>query len=879
MSASSNSRRSSAPSDYVPVYLGHGSNAVIIQALVAPTIDDPIPDKASSFDFLTKQLRTYRSSYKSAALNTALSSHFDVNHSIARFETDAAIATLRSAIFSCKNLSGVRFLDDVGDPVATVPHDPMIRTDHITYFVFDSCIKPGDIDARLTDMEPFTTRFALRLPQSDRPGSAPIGPPPKPPDDPTMAASDLATLRAELMGLASDPVDTTDGADISAAFTSLKAKLASLTDPKTARRLFETPQSNLTTASPKMASTLASSAMITGTMSTYTGPLDFLDCQESFDSLFPSPVPLDPQTIDEANSPATTTIDTYLDLCDFELFSAILRQDFVGCTTIDDVDTIRQISARLKRLRLNYKLQGQQVFGKPDDLFKTYLTELPILPDNTSLWGFNLIDYFWNALPDTLQHRLTDQKIYSFPDMSKLPTKTLQVQELRKLREAAVLGHKALNEDHARITKVVTDELRRKPPPMHRPASPAPPTAGVHAAMTSAAEGVMNHYRPAGVPPSTEKVIDPITGYESPYPRGYSGCLGCGSTDHRYRQCPKNGTQPVHGDFYRNFFAHFPEKRRFPPMSGDSESAPRSSPVLTTTAPSPPTVDPPSILRPPRAGIGRGSGTSTPAWMTRARATIPNGPTGNDSSDTTTKRARIIPGFVRLLESSVATDPKLRPMPVRINNGLPAIPFGVGCDADNIALMCLYDTCAAITSGNLSYHKWIVSKYPHLVHSFEQFDDSNPFEAIKLVGAVKDTSDLSASDHGKLTAVVRYHTPYEDDQGHPIQLNVALGDDVTVNTILGWPTIKDLGIQMRVKEGCFYSSVLNLEFNLEQVEAQLGVPEHGWDPIRDFMRPDTPKPSTACAMHARASAPAPETPPTVSDTTTGGYLQRFLTDP
>ena len=70
-----------------------------------------------------------------------------------------------------------------------------------------------------------------------------------------------------------------------------------------------------------------------------------------------------------------------------------------------------------------------------DDLFKKYLSEVPILPDDTKLWGFTLPNYFWTALTKEMQTRITDEKLYTHPDMSTLVTKTAQLNELRKLRE------------------------------------------------------------------------------------------------------------------------------------------------------------------------------------------------------------------------------------------------------------------------------------------------------------------------------------------------------------------------------------------------------------------------------------------------------------
>ena len=53
-----------------------------------------------------------------------------------------------------------------------------------------------------------------------------------------------------------------------------------------------------------------------------------------------------------------------------------------------------------------------------------------------------------------------------------------------------------------------------------------------------------------------------------------------------------------------------------------------------------------------------------------------------------------------------------------------------------------------------------MSEWPDLVAELISFDDANPFQPIKLGGDIRDPSDFAAADHGTLTAVVRYHTPY-----------------------------------------------------------------------------------------------------------------------
>ena len=77
---------------------------------------------------------------------------------------------------------------------------------------------------------------------------------------------------------------------------------------------------------------------------------------------------------------------------------------------------------------------------------------------------------------------------------------------------------------------------------------------------------------------------------------------------------------------------------------------------------------------------------------------------------------------------------------------------------------------------------------PGIVASFERFDDSNPFEPIKLGGAIRHPDDYNESMHGQLTAIIRYKTPYFDNDGSPICILFGIGNDMSVNTILGSKT-------------------------------------------------------------------------------------------
>jgi hypothetical protein len=85
-------------------------------------------------------------------------------------------------------------------------------------------------------------------------------------------------------------------------------------------------------------------------------------------------------------------------------------------------------------------------------------------------------------------------------------------------------------------------------------------------------------------------------------------------------------------------------------------------------------------------------------------------------------------------------------MPIRVDNGLLHLCLHLGLDAD-ATLSVLFDSGATLSSGHLPCHLWIMRKNPDVVASFERFDDSNPFEPIKLGGAIRHPDDHGKSSH------------------------------------------------------------------------------------------------------------------------------------
>ena len=86
-------------------------------------------------------------------------------------------------------------------------------------------------------------------------------------------------------------------------------------------------------------------------------------------------------------------------------------------------------------------------------------------------------------------------------------------------------------------------------------------------------------------------------------------------------------------------------------------------------------------------------------------------------------------------------------MPITSDNKLPHMSLKIGENRFGPAVLVLYDTGTVLTSGYLPYHQHIRQKYPHIVHSFKNFDRDNPFDPIKFMGTVSNVASYNAEIH------------------------------------------------------------------------------------------------------------------------------------
>jgi hypothetical protein len=103
-------------------------------------------------------------------------------------------------------------------------------------------------------------------------------------------------------------------------------------------------------------------------------------------------------------------------------------------------------------------------------------------------------------------------------------------------------------------------------------------------------------------------------------------------------------------------------------------------------------------------------------------------------------------------------------------------------------------------------------QYPHLVSEFIMFNDHNPFEPIKLSGAVTNPDSYDIETHGQLTSIIQYFTPYLDLHNHPITISFGLGENVAVNSIIGWPAILDMNMDLSISSMTVISHTFHRNF-------------------------------------------------------------------
>jgi len=198
------------------------------------------------------------------------------------------------------------------------------------------------------------------------------------------------------------------------------------------------------------------------------------------------------------------------------------------------------------------------------------------------------------------------------------------------------------------------------------------------------------------------------------------------------------------------------------------------------------------------------------------------------------KKGRLWVCFAHIMVST--QHPVTPPMPLDVDNGLPGIELWFGTESSSeVSFICHMDTCAAMNTGNLLVHQWLMSKFPHIVAEYIQYDDVKPFEPLQLHCAVNDLVKTE-SMHGKLTAIVRYWLRHKRD-GKPVILSFGLGASVEVNSIVGITTIRQWNSVFDFSSNELVAKSINSRFPLIYESTKHGLPTGVHFSSEDFIRP------------------------------------------
>jgi len=620
-----------------------------------------------------------------------------------------------------------------------------------------------------------------------------------------------------------------------------------------------------------------------GTVHTYHDSLGVLDEQATFSATIPHWMEMYELSTGANGKPSekdSTKLQTRLkkvyDTIQFRVFQYEFRRAYVGTEESDDVCekvATAHCQKQLQRIKMVYRDPNTNsiIETTPDTVFKKMMNFVSLLPTQAQNWGFCLPWLFFQSLPSDLRNEITESDSYSLPAPATLPTKSLQISSMTEIRDVAkrvyekttelrktverytsfmtsnrsegraTLCHYSIDDDTAQDTGLMFEDDKQ---PARDEVYHTQEVPVYQYSQVSRAEQTfrMEHDKKReleGCPPNFQMKYHTENGTNFPshpsgdgrysnYPVGFFGCFACGSTNHRYRDCRDRSSVEGRQRFTFNLHCHKPslffKRRQFEPHNTSSRGSPYGPPhsqrYEEERRSTRPTDESTASSRYPRSGERGSAEINRPAWMNRNSSYTAYRRTGDNSKST----------FVVNFRSHNVSETKTRRMPIDSINELPHVNFPIGLAEGVAAVSSLFDTGAALNTGYLPYHRFIMSTRPDLIAEYEEFNGRNPFDPIKLGGAITDPSAYNLENHGLLKAVIRYHTPFKTGQdAKPLFLSFALGNDITVNSIIGLPFINALELAYHHRPNIHVSSdILERTFSITFKET---TKTHGKEPL------------------------------------------------
>ena len=935
-------------SDMRVVYIGKDQQPVNLPKMAS--INSDSWKKSASFDILVNSVDSLVDAHSVADVVSLVSNELPIDTSASFQEAQAAAKTIINSVLNPNFLEPVAFLNSVGSEVKIGdPTDLSTRPVDITYIRFRCHMHASSVDDRVVNAPELSFNFSLKLPQHTYNAS-------------TNTVTKISTPQAI------SPSKSNLARSLSSCFD---ASSTSSSKVSTSTPTAQQPTTSKTKSSPAMAKFLSAQKSSTGDKEGYYGDLDFLDSQVNFNSTFgKAPVMLhtSPTKMTTVKS-CQTTLREYSDICKLEIFLHLCQLNYVGQANVDVSLNTLDICSEISKLKQVYCVNGIVHHNTPDELFDRISSLAVSLPVDASKWSIQLCSCYLTALSKDLHDALTSDDKFIMPDLTKLTSKSLQLDALRKVREFATASYKTINKQKTTLQKLIQEVQ----PSRHRGTA-----LEVHADLesdnnpsgyalsyqqgASLAERTIGRYSQPNEynkPNSFRSQIKvetrkhPVTGVEHPYdkdrnflsrfPLGFKGCFNCGQNDHfSTRNCPMaNAGNFDKQTFFSEMWAHKPHtkkqsrdnNRSLGDIQIENNQLNRNGPFNQLNRNGPfnqsngnnsinqlnqngsvnqlnqytpfnqfgrnhnfdisnqngnhanslsridnidrtiygPQLDNRQVsfqnganesnnsLRQQQSHHGEEMNCNsplkqnidnTPAWMKAKGNNGGNTPEQDAKKDSGTQRRRLWMIFGSIL--NIGQSNIQRPMPLSIDNNLPAAVFRFGSTSENeIPFPCHVDSCAAMNTANLLLYMWIITKYPAIVDSYKQFDDAYGFCPLGLDTAVP-ASDVHNMAN-KLTAIVTYKTRYVDSEGKNMTLSFGLGEAIKVNAIIGLPTFKEWKLVLDLDENRLTSKSLGIYFDLCFEHAATGFPPGITFNRNDFIRPPR-KTSSSLALLTQCAA-------------------------
>jgi hypothetical protein len=155
------------------------------------------------------------------------------------------------------------------------------------------------------------------------------------------------------------------------------------------------------------------------------------------------------------------------------------------------------------------------------------------------------------------------------------------------------------------------------------------------------------------------------------------------------------------------------------------------------------------------------------------------------------------------------TTGNLPQLPIPITNTLPHIILKLGTSESsfNPGIPAIVDTGAALCVGFSGYIMSIAKAYPELVKSITLAKDR--YSPIILSGVVSKDKTEATRFATNLPAVVEFHLPYLTHNGSPTSIKFAVGEDVSVNCLLGMSFISTARLIIDAHDNVVESKLLD----------------------------------------------------------------------